>query len=77
MTKEGRTNIFRLRDDLEQTTEKAVATIEMLYHFMKYKDELNELALSGADFILENTLEDIELLRMKFNQLIKEVDNEK
>ena len=61
-----------LIDDLAKAVEKASATMEMLYQFLKNKDEINELSLRGADFIMENTQEDLELIKAKFHLHIKE-----
>jgi len=61
-----------LVEDLDNAIEKASATMEMLYQFLKNKDELKELSIRGADFILENTQEDLELIKSKFHLYAKE-----
>ena len=62
-----------LADDLDNTIEKASATIEMLYQFLKNKTEISELSIRGADFIMEDTQKELELIKSKFHMLIKEV----
>lgn len=64
--------LILLRDDLDKAIEKASATMEMLYQFLRNKDEIKELSLRGADFIMEDTLEELELIKCKFNLYIKE-----
>jgi hypothetical protein len=64
-----------LRDDIDETVERASSTLEMLYKFLQNKDELNELVLRGSSRILEDTLEKLELTRAKFHHYVKEEDN--
>ncbi len=65
--------IMSLVDDLDNTIEKASATIEMLYQFLKNKTEISELSIRGADFIMEDTQKELELIKSKFHMLIEEV----
>lgn len=65
--------IMSLVDDLDNTIEKASATIEMLYQFLKNKTEISELSIRGADFIMEDTQKELELIKSKFHMLLKEV----
>ena len=65
--------IMSLVDDLDNTIEKASATMEMLYQFLKNKTEINELSIRGADFIMEDAQKELELIKSKFHMLIEEV----
>lgn len=64
-----------LADDLDIAINKASATMEMLYQFLKNKTEINELSIRGADFIMEDTQKELELIKSKFHMLLKEVKN--
>ncbi len=64
-----------LTDDLDIAINKASATMEMLYQFLKNKTEINELSIRGADFIMEDTQNELELVKSKFHMLLKEVKN--
>ena len=59
--------------DLDIAINKASATMEMLYQFLKNKTEMNELSIRGADFIMEDTQKELELIKSKFHMLIEEV----
>jgi len=64
--------LILLRDDLDKAIEKASATMEMLYQFLRNKDEIKELSFRGADFIMEDTQEELEFIKSKFHLYIKE-----
>ena len=62
-----------LADDIDIENNKAKTTMEMLCQFLKNKTEINELSIRGADFIMEDTQKELELIKSKFHMLIKEV----
>ena len=52
-----------------------IAIDKLKKQFLKNKTEINELSIRGADFIMEDTQNELELVKSKFHMLLKEVKN--
>ncbi len=76
MTKNERVELFRLVEELQEVTERAGANIDMLYQFIKNKDEIHNLSIKGIDYIADDTFANLELISMKFHSYQKKINDE-